>query len=296
MTLGIGALIFYFVPPKDIVADLKNVEIQWHYLPLFLLAVLANLYLRGKTLALLLNSPDHISSGRWMTISSAHNMSTSLSGMILGDAVLVWLLNRFDIHWQKSLFTTLIARVFELPMLLALLFLGLLGSPTLFPAQEVWVWLSGLAFIASFSLLFFLNQAIDSVPHRLWFGQRQKALAFGQAYRALSDRCMSTLLLLSAGKIAAAFLFYTFAMRLFSIDQSLWEEFFVFGVFNFASLFPIQGILGLGTFEAYFSLGLVLLGWVSATVLVLAFCVHMLFLITFLLIALCCFVFLVDRK
>ena len=248
--------------------------------------MLVNLYLRGKTLALLVNSPEHIPTKHWFAVSSAHNLSTSLSGLILGDAVLFWLLNRFNIHWQKSLFTTLIARVFELPMLLLLLFLGLIGSPGLFPTQTFWVIFSGLAFVASFSGLFFLNRFIDTVPTRLWLGHEDKVEAFGQAYGDLSRRCMRALLLLSAGKILSAFLFYAFAMRLFSIDESVWGEFFVFGIFNFASIFPIQGILGLGTFEAYFSIGLILLGWTTATVLVVGFCVHILFLFSFLLITL----------
>lgn len=283
------------MPLRDTVAHLEQVEIQWHYLPLFFLAVLVNLYLRGETLTLLVNSPKHMSTGHWMAISSAHNLGTSVSGLVLGDAVLFWLLNRFHIHWQKSLFTTLIARFFELPVLIMLLFLGLIGNPGIFPAQELWTFISGLAFVLSFTLLFCLNWLIDRVPERVWFGQGMKVTQLGQAYRQLSDRCMTPLLLLSAGKILSAFLFYIFAMRLFSIDLTIWEESFVFGIFNFAGILPIQGILGLGTFEAYFSIGLILLGWSSAAVLVLGFCVHMLFLTSFLFIMLCFFIWVVPR-
>lgn len=53
ITLTMGAILFYFAPPQDITARLEQVEVQWHYLPLFLLAVLGNIYLRSETLALL---------------------------------------------------------------------------------------------------------------------------------------------------------------------------------------------------------------------------------------------------
>ena len=46
----------------------------------------------------------------------------------------------------------------------------------------------------------------------------------------------------------------------------------------------MQGVAGLGTFEAYLAAGLILLGWASAPALALAFMVHMLFLASFTLI------------
>jgi hypothetical protein len=298
VSVTIGAIFFYFVPQQDITARLQQVEVQWHYLPLFFLAVLGNIYLRGETLALLVNSREHVSSGRWMAISSAHNLSTSLSGLVLGDAVLVWLLNRLDIHWQKSLFTTVVARMFELPSLILLMFLGLIGTPMLFPTQKLWIIFSGLAFAASFTLLFRLDWLVEQAPRGLWLGQKDKAAQLAQTYRHLASRCMQPLLLLSVGKIVSAFLFYVFAMRLFSIDQTIWEECLVFGIFTFASIFPIQGVLGLGTFEAYFSIGLIMLGWASDTALAVGFLVHMLFLASFALITAVCFfaIFLPYKK
>lgn len=286
VTLAIGVLFFQFTPSQDLFAQLKQVEIQWHYLPLFFIAVLLNIYLRGEALALLINSQTDVAPKNWMAISSAHNLSTSLSGLILGDAVLFWLLNRFDIHWQKSLFTTLITRFFEVPWFVLILFVGFFLTPTLFPTQQIWTLLSGLTFVLTISLLFWIGWLVDWLPRGLWLGQGEKVERFVQAYRLLSDRCMKQLLFLNVGKILTGLLFYIFAMRMFSIDLTVGEECFVFGIFTFASLFPIQGILGLGTFEAYFSMGLILLGWQGAEVLVLGFFVHMLFLTTFVLITL----------
>lgn len=292
VTLALIALFLYFIPLSDILGGLYRFEITWAFLPAFLLAVLGNIYIRGATLALLVNSPEPVPSIRWLTLSATHNASTSLSGMIFGDALLFWLLNRFDIHWKKSLFITLLMRVFEVPPLLLFLFLGLVGASAQLPGRELWGLLAGIAFVASMFLLFFLDTLLARLPHKLWLGQGEKVADLCVAYRQVTARCMRPLLVYSFLKIALSLLYFLFVFRFFSIELDFWQVCLVFGIFNFATALPIQGVAGLGTFEAYFSAGLILLGWASATALALALLIHMLFLGSFLLIALLCFLLL----
>lgn len=286
ITVGFAALLVAVVPVGDLLGQFTEVSLHWAWLPLFFLAVLGNVYLRGATLALIVNATPAVGQARWLAISCAHNLGTSLSGMVFGDAFLFWLMYRFGIHWKKSIFTTLLARVFELPPLLLVFFVGVLGVPGLLPGQQLVALLLGVAFVTGVALLFVLDPLLGRVPHRVWLGHEDKVAGFRGAYRELTARGMWALLALSFAKIALSLLYFVFALQFFGQGLSLLQVCLLFGVFNFATALPVQGLAGLGTFEAYFGAGLVLMGWAGAAALALAFQVHMLFLASFVLLAL----------
>lgn len=286
VTAGFLALLVLVVPLGDMRAQFMAVQLDWFYLPLFLAAALGNIYVRGLTLALIVNANPPVGASRWFAISSAHNLGTSVSGMVFGDAFLFWLMYRFGIHWKRSIFTTLLARVFELSPLLLIFFLGLLLTPDLFPGQIGATLLAGLAFAFSVVSLFVLDPLLGKLPSSIWLGHGDKVEGFRVAYRELTGRCMVVLLVMSYLKIALSLLYFVFALALFSQELSIIHICLLFGVFNFATALPIQGLAGLGTFEAYFSAGLLLIGWTGAAALTLAFQVHMLFLVAFVFLAL----------
>lgn len=286
VTAGFLALLVVVAPLGDIRTQMIAVQVDWFYLPLFLAAALGNIYVRGVTLALIVNADPLVGASRWFAISAAHNLGTSLSGLVFGDAFLFWLMYRFGIHWKRSVFTTLLARVFELSPLLLIFLVGLLLVPDLFPGQGAATLLVGLAFLVSVVSLFVLDPLLGRMPARAGLGQGDKVASFRAAYRALTDRCMRSLLVLSYLKIGLSLLYFVFALALFSQELSILQVCVLFGIFNFATALPIQGLAGLGTFEAYFGAGLLLMGWTGAAALALAFQVHMLFLVAFVLLAL----------
>lgn len=285
ITAAFLILLIAVVPEGDLRGQFTDVSLDWGWLPLFFLAVVGNVYLRGVTLALIVNATPAVGQARWLAIASAHNLGTSLSGMVFGDAFLFWLMYRFGIHWKKSIFTTLLARVFELPPLLLVFFVGVLGVPGLLPGQQWIALLLGVAFVTGVVLLFVLDPLLARVPHRAWLGHEGKVSGFRSAYRALTSRSMGALLALSFAKIALSLLYFVFALQFFGQGLSLLQVCLLFGVFNFATALPIQGLAGLGTFEAYFGAGLVLMGWAGAAALALALQVHVLFLASFVLLA-----------
>lgn len=274
------------MPVGELRAHVGDVQWHWACLPLFVAAVFGNVYLRGLTLALIVNAQPAVGQSRWLAISSAHNLGTSLSGMVFGDAFLFWLMYRFGVHWKRSIFTTLLARVFELPPLLLVFFLGVLCVPGIMPWQGAAALLLGLAFLACLVALFAMDSLLARVPARWWLGQAEKVSAFRSAYRELTAASMAPLLGLSFAKIALSLLYFVFALELLGQELSVPQVCLLFGVFNFATALPVQGVAGLGTFEAYFGAGLVLAGFSGAAALALAFQVHMLFLASFVLLAL----------
>lgn len=210
---------------------------------------------------------DHIGNklSHWWTMNQVYNFMTSTLPGGAGEAATAYLLKRFSAFNMLSAFRILLlSRLMDLFALSMLFFIAtiLISSDT--PYREAAIWFSGAAFlISSVALLRSSEQIalklIQRLPGKNKIVQKvceklTELLKITEEQR--SNNLFGIALFLSVLMTFIGIVSMHVILRSFGVEFSLEQSFYCYGVYAIFQVIPVQGIAGLGTQAAWWTLAL----------------------------------------
>ncbi|MDW8066460.1 MAG: lysylphosphatidylglycerol synthase domain-containing protein [Aquificaceae bacterium] len=252
ITLLFLALLFYFVPYKQLLSTLKSIS-PINFLLAFFLYSLSQLF-RSIRWRLLLRELNLYQS---FVINSANIMFNNLLPARTGELSWFYYARRFGVNLSYSLWSFFLGRLYDLLVLIFLFLLSLSLFNPLFLVPSVSLLLFGL----------FLYKSYVILPTSGKLGQLRDFIR-----REASFMLCKSLFLLSSLSVLSKFFSLLILLGLWHV--ALYRSFVAFLGGEVSSLLPLHSFLGLGTYEFAFSLPMRLLGESLVDWLKLGFVFH----------------------
>lgn len=228
---------------------------------------------------------DHIGKKlvHWWNINQFYNLITATLPGGAGEAATAYVLKRFSMFNLLGAFRILLlARLMDLCALSALFFIATLRIESVTPYRNAAIWLSGtLFFVSSISLV--------PVIERFVLGLIKKLPMRGVLLQKLCERLSDLMeiakkqrgnkyfvmtLFQSVLIMISAILSVHLLLRAFGADFSLLQSFYCFGVYAVFQIIPVQGIAGIGTQAAWWSLALNAAGYNAPDAIAMGFVLY----------------------
>jgi len=201
----------------------------------------------------------------WWTMNQVYNFMTSTLPGGAGEATTAYLLKRFSTFNMLSAFRILLlSRLMDLFALSMLFFVATILISSVTPYREAAIWLSGAAFlISSFALLRsseqFALKLIQRLPGKNKIVQKvceklTELLKIAEEQR--SNNLFGIALFLSVLMTFIGIVSMHVILRSFGVEFSLEQSFYCYGVYAIFQVIPVQGIAGIGTQAAWWTLAL----------------------------------------
>ena len=223
--------------------------------------------------------------GHWWLMNQIYNFMTSTLPGGAGEVATVYLLKRFSsLNILGALRLLILTRIMDLASLSALLFFAATQISKSAPYRNTALWISGVALILSVVIA-------HPKSERYIVGVLKKIPIKGRVKDFLCDKLedvaqlsekrggafFALMLAQSMGIMIGSALTVHFALLSFGTGFLLVQSLYCFGVYAFFQMVPVQGIAGIGTQAAWWSLGLALAGYKSPDMIALGIVLHITF-------------------
>lgn len=276
--------------------NMRKIRISPIYFLIFFLFLLSNIYVRGAILSRIFYEHSRPFT-YWASIASIHNVCTSVLPYGLGEGILLLYLSQAKMQFKGILGRILVIRIVEVPFLILCFSYGMIFSKTVF--QQPVIPITCLVIFTILVLLVlhktsFIAEVMVALCNKLRLAKVSDVVRSVSA-ELCSLREKTTLKYLYFStflKILSVCLYVLFCLRSLGSDMLFSDSTFFVGSFGLVSMLPVQGVGGIGTFEAYFVGILLALGIQADTSLPLAAAVHVIFYASFFFLATIGFFFL----
>jgi hypothetical protein len=208
----------------------------------------------------------------WWHINAFYNFMTATLPGGAGEAATAYILKRFSkFNLLSALRILLLSRFMDVFSLSMLFFSAAMLISSATPYREAAIWFSGAAFlISSIALLRsseqFVMKLLQRLPGQNKLVQRvceklSELLKIAEEQR--SSNLFGITLFLSVLMMFGNIVSTHYALRSFGVDLLLVQTFYCFGVYAIFQIVPVQGIAGIGTQAAWWTLALNAAGYDS---------------------------------
>ena len=222
----------------------------------------------------------------WWIVNQFYNFMTATLPGGAGEAATAYFLKRFSFFDMLGAFRILIlTRLMDLAALSALLLVASSGVSGVTPYRNAAIWISGALCIistitlipASERLILRLMQKIpgQSALRNRVCGKLDELLRISEEQH--SNNSFGIMLFQSALIMLAVALSVHLLLRSLGVDFTLVQSFYCFGIYAVFQIVPIQGIAGIGTQAAWWSLALKIAGYDASDVIALGIILHGIF-------------------
>jgi len=222
----------------------------------------------------------------WWYIGVFYNFITATLPGGAGEAATAYFLKRFSkFNILSALRIVFLSRFMDLFALSALFFVAAILMSGETPYREPAIWLAGVLLFVSSAILMrsselFLMRLIQKLPgkNRLIKKVSEKLselIAISEEQR--SNRSFSMPLLQSVLMWGVGMLMLHLVLRSFGIEFTLVQSGFCYGVYALFQTIPVQGIAGLGTQAAWWTLALNATGYNAPDAIALGFILYGIF-------------------
>lgn len=229
---------------------------------------------------------DHNVSKRlihWWKLTQFYNFITATLPGGAGEAATVYVLKRFSMFNLLGAFRILlITRLMDVFALSALFFFAAILISSVTPYREAAIWLTGtLFFISSVALLpsseRFVLKLMRGLPGQSILTQRvsgklSELLKIAEEQR--SNNSFGITLFQSVLAVILVSVSVYLLLRSFGVDFTLVQSVYCFGVYAVFQIVPVQGIAGIGTQAAWWSLALNVAGYEAPDAIAMGFVLH----------------------
>jgi uncharacterized membrane protein YbhN (UPF0104 family) len=246
----------------------------------FLLLALANLVRSFRFYQL--DYMGHVMS-LWWIMNQIYNFITATLPGGAGEAVTVYMLKRFSNFNILSAFRILLlTRFLDLAGFSALLLITALFMSAATPYREAALWLSGCVFILSVVLSHSKSERlIIRLLHHVPIRGRIMNKIFErleEVYNASGDRLRGNFFIMTMLQsvliIFIAALSVHFMLRALGTEFVLIQSLFCFGVYALFQMVPVQGIAGIGTQAAWWTLAITVSGYKASDAIAVGIILH----------------------
>jgi len=201
----------------------------------------------------------------WWNINAFYNFITSTLPGGAGEAVTAYVLKRFSKFNILGAFRILLlSRFMDLLALSALFFISAILISDVTPYREAAIWFSGAAFLISSVALLRSSEKIALKLIQRLPGQNKLVQKVREKLSELlkiaeeqrSNNLFGITLFQSVLMTFIGIVSIHLALRSFGVEFSLEQSFYCFGVYAIFQVIPVQGIAGLGTQAAWWTLAL----------------------------------------
>lgn len=228
---------------------------------------------------------DHMNNGtvHWWNINAFYNVITSTLPGGAGEAASAYVLKRFSkLNLLSAFRILLLSRLMDLFALSALFFAAAVLISRDTPYREAAIWFAGGLFLLS-------AVALLSSGEQLVLKLIRKIPGENKVLQKMSDKLSELLkiteeqrnskhfgitvfqsVLMMIGSVLAIYL----ALRSFGVDFTLSQIFYCYGVYAIFQIVPIQGIAGIGTQAAWWSLALNAAGYRANDAIAMGFILY----------------------
>lgn len=228
---------------------------------------------------------DHIGKKltHWWNINAFYNFITATLPGGAGEAATAYVLKRFSkFNLLGALRILLLSRLMDLFALSMLFFIAaiLISSDT--PYCEAAIWLSGTLFLISSVALLrsserFVLKLMQKLPGQSTLIQRlceklSELLKISEEQR--SNHSLGITLFQSVLMMIGAVISIHLVLRSFGVDFTPLQSFYCFGVYAVFQIIPVQGIAGIGTQAAWWSIALNAAGYQAPDAIALGFVLY----------------------
>lgn len=242
----------------------------------------------------------------WWIINQIYNFITATLPGGAGEAATAYMIKRFSALNMFSAFRILIlSRIMDLAGLSSLLLVTAILTSESTPYRGIALLISGAVFIFSIILSHpkserFIIRLLQKMPVRINFinraCERLEEVATISEHR-FSGTFYCITMLQSVLIIFSAALSVHFMLLSFGTGFMLTQSFYCFGVYALFQVVPVQGIAGIGTQAAWWSLALTIAGYKASDVIAMGIILHGTFYVLITIVALSALLFwLVIRK
>jgi uncharacterized protein (TIRG00374 family) len=219
----------------------------------------------------------------WWNINAFYNLITATLPGGAGEAASAYVLKRFSkFNLLGALRILLLSRLMDLFALSMLFFIAALLMSSATPYREAAIWMSGALFlISSFALMRSSEQFVMKLMRR-FPGQgklvRRICEKLSEMARIAEEQrnnksfviaLMQSVLMMIAGVISIHL-----TLRAFGVDFSLIQSVYCFGIYAIFQTVPVQGIAGIGTQAAWWTLALNAAGYHATDTIAIGFVLH----------------------
>ncbi len=210
---------------------------------------------------------DHMDNklSHWWHLNAFYNFMTSTLPGGAGEGASAYVLKRSsNFSLLSALRILLLSRLMDLFALSMLFFISALLVSTDTPYREAAIWFSGALFvIATVALLRaseqFVLKYLQRLPGKSRFiqkisGKLSELIAISDEQR--NKKNIGGLLMQSIFMMIGSIVSIHFALRSFGVDFTVVQTFYCYGVYAIFQIVPIQGIAGIGTQAAWWTLAL----------------------------------------
>lgn len=219
----------------------------------------------------------------WWNINAFYNVTTATLPGGAGEAATAYILKRFSLFNMLGAFRILfLSRLLDLFALSALFLCSAFFISSDTPYRETAVWISGILFLMSLAaLLPASEQFVIKLIKKL---SRQNKLA-QRIYEKLSElsaiseeqrnkKTYSMTLFQSVVMMAAGVMSVHLLLRSFGINFTPVQSAYCYGVYMIFQIVPVQGIAGIGTQAAWWTLALYAAGYSAPDAVATGFILH----------------------
>ena len=220
---------------------------------------------------------------RWWIINQFYNFITATLPGGAGEAATVYVLKRFSMFNILSAMRILfLTRLMDLAALSGLFCFAAVQMNAYTPYRKTAIMLSGILSVLSMIALVpaierLILRMMRKLPGRMAIIQRvsgklDELARIAEGYR--KGNYLGVALLQSALIMAGSAVSVHLLLRAIGVDFTLVQSFYCFGVYAFFQIVPVQGIAGIGTQAAWWSLALNAAGYQGPDAIAIGFVMH----------------------
>lgn len=228
---------------------------------------------------------DHMDNklSHWWHVNSFYNFITATLPGGAGEAVTAFALKRFlKFNLLSALRILLVSRVMDLFALSALFFLAAIQISNVTSYRETAIWISGVLLFISFIALIpaserLIMRLLQRLPGKSILVQtvnKKLSELLHMLEEQRSNHSFRITLFQSVLMMMTVMASVHLLLRSFGLDFTLLQSFYCFGVYAVFQTIPVQGIAGLGTQAAWWSLALNTAGYNPSEAIAMGFILH----------------------
>ncbi|HDH05254.1 MAG TPA: flippase-like domain-containing protein, partial [Nitrospirae bacterium] len=220
---------------------------------------------------------------RWWIINQFYNFITATLPGGAGEAATVYVLKRFSMfNILSAMRILLLTRLMDLAALSGLFCFAAVQMNAYTPYRKTAIMLSGILSVLSMIALVpaierLILRMMRKLPGRMAIIQRvsgklDELARIAEGYRKgnyLGVALLQSALIMAGSAVSVHLLF-----RAIGVDFTPVQSFYCFGVYAFFQIVPVQGIAGIGTQAAWWSLALNAAGYQGPDAIAIGFVMH----------------------
>lgn len=246
----------------------------------FLLLLLAN-FIR----TLRFRKMDHLNDklSQWWIMNQIYNFMTATLPGGAGEIVTVYLLNKFSsFNILIALRMLLLSRLMDLAGLAIVLCIAAYHMKEITPYRGIVIWVSGAVFLAA---IIFTHPKTERMLLKLLEKFSIKGRFMNKVFEkleelsnvseeALKNGIFKVVIAQSVLLILFAALSVHFVLVSFGTGFQLVQSFYCFGIYALFQIVPVQGLAGIGTQAAWWSISLKISGYDSPDIIAMGILLH----------------------